>query len=171
LDKKAIYRKTLKGVAEITASARTVERRLRPLLILVDGNRTANYIHSLVSGIGIREDDFDLLCTAGFIEPIAFTHMPVAVADRTEQVPAAPPAPPHKRTLFERYSDGKRYLTETAADKLGLKSFLFVLKLEKTSSPEDLLALLPDFEAALARKFDKLYARNCRRIAESILQG
>ena len=62
MDKKAIYRKTIKGVAELTASARTVERRLRPLLILVDGNRTATHIHSLVSGIGIREDAYARNC-------------------------------------------------------------------------------------------------------------
>ena len=170
MDKKAIYRKTMKGVAELTASARTVERRLRPLLILVDGNRTATYIHSLVSGIGIREDDFDHLAAAGFIEPIALPQLSSVGGERSEQAPSAPPAPAHKRTSFERYADGKRYLTETAADKLGLKSFLFVLKLEKTSSAEDLIALVPEFEDALARKFDTTYARNCRRIAESILK-
>jgi hypothetical protein len=176
LDKRAIYRKTDKGVAEITGSERTVDRRLRPLLILVDGNRTATYIHSLIGGIGIREEDFDHLISGGFIEAISLPNMAPAAndADATaaQGAAAAPPASVlQRRGSVDRYCDGKRYLSETAADRLGLKSFFFQLKLEKTSTSEDLLALLPEFEEALARKVHDDYARHCRRIAESLLKA
>jgi hypothetical protein len=170
LDKSAIYRKTDKGVAEIIGSGRSVERRLRPLLILVDGNRTANYIQSLIGGIGIQEEDFDELIAGGFIEPIAMPKMAPAANDADGSAPQCDPEV-QKRSSVDRYCDGKRYLCETAADRLGLKSFFFQLKLEKCSTPEDLVALLPDFEEALARKVHDDYARHCRRIAESLLKG
>ncbi|HYB51756.1 MAG TPA: hypothetical protein VED47_11680 [Burkholderiaceae bacterium] len=170
MDKAAIYRKTKKGLAEITSTERTVDRRLRPLLILVDGNRTAARIHALMGGIGIREEDFDQLAASGYIETIARPDAPAAANDETR--PAQPPAQAQaqRRTSFERFSDGQRYLCETATDKLGLMSFLFVLKLEKCSSAEQLLTLLPEFEQALAKRLDKDYARHCRRIAETILR-
>lgn len=169
VDRAAIYRKTDKGQAEITSSQRKVDRRLRPLLILVDGNRTANSIHALISGIGIREEDFDQLAAGGFIEVLARPdRIKPAANDSLVQDPAPPPV--HKRTSLERFADGQRYLNETAADKLGLLSFLFVLKIEKCSSAADLMALLPEFEQALAKKLDKSYAAHCRRIAETILK-
>jgi len=170
LDKRAIYRKTEKGVAEINGSERRVDRRLRPLLILVDGYRTATYIHSLIGGIGIREEDFDELVAGGFIEAIALPKLSPAANDADGSPPEAAPVEIQKRSAVERYCDGKRYMCETAADRLGLKSFLFQLKLEKCSTADDLLALVPELEGAIARKFDKDYARHCRRIAESILQ-
>jgi len=170
VDRAAIYRKTDKGHAEIISTDRTVDRRLRPLLILVDGNRTANSIHALISGIGIREEDFDSLADNGYIEPIARPdRVRVAANDNSAHDPAPPPVI-HKRSALEHFADGQRYLTETAADKLGLFSFMFVLKIEKCSSTADLMALLPEFEQAMAKKLDKSYAAHCRRIAETILK-
>jgi hypothetical protein len=166
VDTTAIYRKTQKGIAELTASVRTVERRVRPLLILVDGHRTATRIHSLINGIGIREEDFDKLETDGFIEIVA---RPVAMEAANDETRPSMPPTVQLRSSYERYSDGQQYLCETAAEKLGLMSFVFVLKLEKCSSAKDLMALLPEFERAIARKFDETYARHCRRIAETIL--
>ena len=139
------------------------------MLILIDGHRTALAIQALTGAIGIREQDFDLLEAGGYIEPIA---RPVRAAPSAAAAPA-PPAPeaagPPARTSLERYSDGKRYLSETAADKLGLMSYLFILKVEKCASTAELRALLPEFEKALARRLDPGYAFHCRRIAASLL--
>lgn len=171
MDKTAIYRKTKKGLAEISSSQRSIDRRLRPLLILVDGHRTAARIHSLMGGVGIREEDFDQLAAGGFIETIARPDSAVAANDDVKPTQSPPPpAASSRRGALERFTDGQRYLCETAADKLGLSSFLFVLKLEKCSSAEQLLTLLPEFEVALAKKLDKDYARHCRKIAETILR-
>ena len=169
MDRGAIYRKTQKGLAEIAGTERTVDRRLRPLLILVDGNRTANSIHALISGIGIREEDFDQLADSGYIEPMARPDPRKAANDGT-----AAPAETHqaqRRSSLERFADGQRYLNETVTDKLGLRAFFFVLKIEKCSSADELMALLPEFEQAIARKLDKAYAVHCRRIAETILRA
>ncbi len=169
MDRGAIYRKTQKGLAEIAGTERTVDRRLRPLLILVDGNRTANSIHALISGIGIREEDFDQLADSGYIEPMARPDQRAAANDGS----AAPAENlhPQRRSSLERFADGQRYLNETATDKLGLRAFFFVLKIEKCSSADELMALLPEFEQAIAKKLDKAYAVHCRRIAETILRA
>jgi hypothetical protein len=174
VDRRAIYRKTRKGLSEITGRDRTVDRRLRPLLILVDGYRTATHIHSLIGGIGIREEDFDHLIAGGFIEAISLPKgggpRPGTAANDPGDAAQDSSATIQKRSAIDRYTDGKRYLTETAAERLGIWSFMFVLKLEKCSSPEDLMALVPEFEEAIGRKLDKSYARHCRQIAESILR-
>ena len=169
MDRGAIYRKTDKGLAEIAGTERTVDRRLRPLLILVDGNRTANSIHALISGIGIREEDFDQLAASGYIEAMARPDQRQAANDGS----AAPAEPPlhQRRSSLERFADGQRYLNETVSDKLGLRAFFFVLKIEKCSSAAELMALLPEFEEAIAKKLDKAYAVHCRRIAETILRA
>jgi hypothetical protein len=165
VDNTAIYRKTAKGIAELTTTERTVDRRLRPLLILIDGNRTALHIHSLINGIGIRVEDFDRLETGGFIEPIAIPAAGAPARAAAHETVLTAPA----RTSLDRYADGKRYLCETATDKLGLRSFLFVLRIEKCASAADLMELLPEFERALARRIDETYGRHCRRIARAIL--
>jgi hypothetical protein len=164
VDKTAIYRKTGKGAAEVNSAERSIDRRLRPLLILVDGHRTALGIYALISAIGIREQDFDDLVDGGYIEAVA---RPGGL--QAEAGGAAPGLPAPSRSSLERYTDGKRYLCETAADKLGLMSTLFVLKLERCSSVDELAGLLPDFEKAIGKKLDPGYAYHCRRIAESLL--
>ena len=167
MDKKAIYRKTPLGQAEITAQKRTVDRRLRPILILTDGNRTAAHVHALTSGIGIREEDIDQLISEGYIEAIA---RPEAANDAEVPQQASPPEAAQPRSDHERYVDGQRYLTETAAEWLGLRSFLFVLKIEKCHTADELMALMPEFEQAIGRRVDKEFGRRCAKIAETILR-
>ncbi len=169
MDKTAIYRKTEKGIAEVAASTRSVDRRLRPLLILVDGHRTALSIHALISAIGIRETDFDQLEAGGYIEPIARPALAGQGGAASQEPGLQAPAPAARRSSLERYADGKRYLCEVAAEKLGLLSYLFVLKVERCGSVAELRVLLPEFEQAIARKLDASYAFHCRRIAESIV--
>lgn len=168
MDRAAIYRKTSKGVTEITTTERTVDRRLRPLLILVDGNRTTNSIHALMSGIGIREEDFNQLAANGYIEPIARPHLTLAANDSHVTTEASSTL--QLRSPLERFADGQRYLTETVSERLGLRGLILVLKIEKANSAQDLVRLLPQFEAAIARKVDNAYAQHCRRIAETILK-
>ena len=171
MDRKTIYRKTAKGLAEITSPSRTVERRVRPALILTDGNRTGALVLSLTNGIGIQEMDFDQLIDSGFIEAIALpggadggTGAQETAEHRTSSGVSEP------RSDLERYSDGQRFLNETMTDHLGVRAYFFVLKVERCSSAEDLIALVPQFEQALARKVDQDFAKRCARIAMAILK-
>lgn len=162
MDINAIYRKTDKGIAELSTKHGTLERRLRPLLILVDGRRPLSRVQALVEGIGIAQGDLVQLEAQGLIEP--------ADAAAAAAVAATPRAEDASKSEYDRFSDGRRFLNETATDVLGVRAFFFVLKVERTASTADLLALLDDFEAALARKRDRAFAAHCRGIAEAILR-
>jgi hypothetical protein len=168
VDRTAIYRKTERGVAEISTSQRTVDRRLRPLLILVDGHRSAARVLSLTAGIGLTEADVDELVSIGLIEAVP---RPGQVGAAAAPATLSPAGAPTERGAFERFSDGQRYLCETASDRLGLMAFRIVLKFERCNNAEELLLLVPEFEAALARKVDSAFAQHSRRIAETLLHG
>ena len=118
---------------------------------------------------GIREEHFDDLEGGGYIE-IMRRPDPVAVSEAAANDPRRAEADESDPAIaVRRFSEGQRYMTETVADKLGLRSFLFVLKIEKCSGANDLIALLPEFEKAIAKRLDADYARHCRRIAQTIL--
>ena len=51
-----------------------------------------------------------------------------------------------------RFRAAKAFINETIVDALGVRAFLFTLKLERCSTRADLAALLPNYEKAI-RKF------------------
>jgi hypothetical protein len=181
-----VYRKTTKGNEEIKSKQGHLDRKLRPLLILVDGRRSADAITALAAGIGVHESALKQLEAEGYIEPLRLrseaAKPAAAVAPRGPGTlsSVAPPstlsAPTtgtleaaRPRTSLERYRDGTQYMNETVSDALGVRALFFVLKIERCSSPMDLIQLLPDFEKAVAKKRGAQYAAHCRLIAAEIL--
>jgi hypothetical protein len=158
-DDSTVFRKTEKGRAEIVATGRTLDRRLRPILILVDGQVNVGRLLALTHRFGGRREDFEDLVAMGMIEAVPQEAGP--------GVGVAPPA--EERGAYERFAQGQRYLNETVSDKLGIKATFFILRIARCGSAEELRALLPEFEALLARKFDSVYAHHCRQVAETIL--
>jgi hypothetical protein len=170
-DDATIFRKTEKGRTEIQAAGRTLDRRLRPLLILIDGSVSTGRLLALTAKFGGQRADFDALLDAGMIEP-APTQAPLPGPEMEVAPDGAPgslPAVPDVRGAYERFSQGQRYLNETVSDKLGLKATFFILRIARCGTAEELQALLPEFENLLAKRFDSIYARHCRTIAETIL--
>jgi len=159
-----IFRKSAAGRAEIQDSARTLDRRLRPILILVDGATSVGRLLALTARFGGSRKDFEDLLAAGMIEP---------VVDETPAAPVAAPAPEPEdageRGAFERFSQGQAYLNDTVSSKLGIRATFFILRIARCGTAEELAALLPEFEELLARKFDAVYAHHCRQVAETIL--
>ncbi len=51
----------------------------------------------------------------------------------------------------ERFRAAKAFINETIVDALGVRAFLFPLKLERCSTRADLARLLPDYAKAIAR--------------------
>jgi hypothetical protein len=161
-----VYRKTGLGVSEISSTRRSVDFRLRPLLILVDGQRSALRIQALLGGDAAADEHFNHLADAGYIEAIGRADPSDGGAfDATAYEPPQTPDSSQAR----RFIDGQRYMIETAEAKLGLMSFLFVLRIEKCNSIEDLVALLPEFELSIARRLDADFARHCRRLAQALM--
>src|SRR5262249_1377395 len=130
-----LYRKTAKGNEEIKSKQGGLDRRLRPLLILVDGRRGSDVIGALASGIGLEGNALQQLAADGYIEPVrvrsearppAPARQATAAAGPTPTTIAGPttgtmePAVP--RTNLERVMDGKQYMNETVTDALGFRA-------------------------------------------------
>lgn len=179
-----VYRKTAKGNEEIKAKQGGLDRKWRPLLILVDGHRGSDLIAPLAAGIGLPPTALRQLEADGYIEPVRVRSEPRPAATVAGRAPGtvasngpstltAPTTvslePARPRTNLERFRDGAQYMNETVSDALGIRALFFVLKIEKCSSAWDLMKLLPDFEAAVAKKRGPQYAAHCRLIAAEIL--
>jgi hypothetical protein len=61
------------------------------------------------------------------------------------------PPKPAQRASSMRYAAAKELMNGLVVDAVGLRSLLFVLSLEKTSSLADLAALLPRFEKLVSK--------------------
>jgi hypothetical protein len=88
-----IYRKTAKGHSEIETRAQRLSPRLRSALILVDGRRSDDDMHKLITSQ--PEETLRLLSDQGFIEIIAITQdAPAARAAAPAPMPAQAAAAP-----------------------------------------------------------------------------
>jgi len=88
---------------------------------------------------------YEHLLAEGYVAPVAGTETPAAGA--TEPAPRVV-----TRDELARFRAAKAFINETIVDALGVRAFLFTLKLERCSTRADLTALLPDYEKAI-RKF------------------
>jgi hypothetical protein len=63
----------------------------------------------------------------------------------------------------------KQLLNETAVAVLGLRSFLFVLKLEHAYTAEDLRAIFPEYRRVVAKAKGDVFADSMVQRAEAML--
>jgi len=180
-----VFRKTARGRSEIATNERGLDRRLRPLLILIDGQVTVGRLLQLAGPLGARREHFDELVAHGMIEAVGEAageadaeaiggegrefRAQDGAQDGGEEVLAGADGEYEERDPYERFAAGQKYLNETIAGKVGLKGTFFVLKIARCGTAEDLIALLPEFEQIMTRRFDADYAQHCRAIAENLL--
>jgi hypothetical protein len=147
--------KTVKGKEEIEQRRYKLTGKLRTLLILVDGSRSAVQLADDGKRLGAPDDALIVLMRDGFVAPM--TGVEAANDSRMgdhEHQTATPDAPPADE--FSRFRAAKHFMNETAVDNLGgLKKFTFTLKLERCSVRADLANLLPDYENAMANAIGK----------------
>jgi len=137
------YAKTEKGTAEIHSRGQSLRGRLRTMLILVDPSKTGDELRASAAQLGVDSDFLETLVRDGYI---------VAVAG-SDAAPGAPSAPAPVVTTDElkRFREAKAFINETIVDALGVRAFLFTLKLERCSTRADLARLLPDYAKAIAK--------------------
>lgn len=145
-----IFDKTTAGRDEVRTRARGLPQRLRSVLILVDGARTEAALRQAVELTAAPVDTVETLLSMGLIQPVAVTvTVPAKAAKAAKPAPAgelveqafaaATTADP------ERFRIAKKFMNETVVDALGLRSFMFTLKLEKCATLPDLAALAPEY--------------------------
>lgn len=83
--------------------------------------------------------------------------------------PFEPEEAPRPLSPQRRATAAKELMNGLVVDAVGLRSFLFVLKLERIQAAEDLLPLLPQFERLLTQKAGPIAARHVTQQVRSML--
>jgi hypothetical protein len=134
------YVKTQAGIEEIQTRKLGLPHRLRCALILVDGVHPVAVLQKEARKVSAPDDFIDQLLALNLIER-------KGVAET-----AAADSPPGGATdEFAQFRGAKDFMTATIVDALGIKSFFFSLKLERTATRADLKALLPDYSKAMSK--------------------
>jgi hypothetical protein len=148
-----IYRKTALGASEIKERKLKLNPRLRTMLILVDGAQTEEMLQQEAAGVGAPADFIAKLVEAGLIELASGTGTP---APAPVSAPRAAEAGP--RDSFTRFREAKAFMNSTIVDAMGLKSFMFTMKLEKANNLQELAELVDAYRTALAGAKNEGYA-------------
>jgi hypothetical protein len=131
-----IYRKTAKGVAEITTRAHRLVPRLRSALILVDGKRSDDELMPMV--LTDAAGTLASLLADGFIEVLAI------LADRPHET-AGPPqtmAIPLRDAGFAAFQALRRDAARDLNHQLGPNAEVVTLKIERAKDAAELQPLL-----------------------------
>lgn len=149
-----VYRKTALGLSEIKERSLKLNPRLRTMLILVDGIQSEAQLMEGAAGVGAPLDFIAQLVSARLVE--LASGQGEAAASSAPQ-PAAHPSGP--RDAFARFRDAKAFMNTTVTDALGIKSFMFTMKLERANGLAELSELVDAFRTALAGAKGDGYAR------------
>jgi hypothetical protein len=129
--------KTDKGREEIKSRALALSQAARTLLIASDGQKTVRSLTELFSKIPGVTSMIQELVDLGLIAP---------------QGIGGNGATPREDDRARKLRQATQYLSETASANLGFSAFTFSLKVGRCSSLDDVLALIPEYEAALVKK-------------------
>lgn len=150
--------KTAKGVEEIKTKKYKLPARVRTLLILVDGVKTAAVMRDMAAKLGLPPAQVDALIEQGFVEakslPAAVpvrVAAPVAGAGNSPAPSASVVTPVSGASEYEQFRFAKQFMNDTIVNSLGIKAFFFTLKLEKCGTRKELLDLLEPYSKALAK--------------------
>ncbi len=150
-----VYVKTAAGADEVKLRSLALPPRLRTMLIMVDGTRTAAQLHAAATTLGAPADFLGTLLHRGLVEarPLAPSPAPASLTVNVAAAAAGLSLPDVElpSTEAERFRAAQKFMNDTTVDALGLRAFFFTLKLEKASTCADLRLLLPDFVKGLAK--------------------
>ena len=137
-----VYRKTVKGVAEIETRAHRLVPRLRGALILVDGKRSDDELNLLVGGDAATT--LASLHSDGFIEVLAtLAERPVdRASDRAPERAADRRSSADASASSRGFETLRRDAVRSLNDQLGPAGETIALELERAKTPADLQRLL-----------------------------
>lgn len=140
MHKQAMPAKTDQGRAEIDNRERRLQAGLRSVLLLVDGRRTVAELQELGKRLNAPEDALQQLLSLQLISGEVAVIAPVAANESMASGQA------------NRYGVLYALMTDAVRERLGVLGYLFQLKLERATSEGELEALLPELQAALAKR-------------------
>jgi hypothetical protein len=150
--------KTEAGRREIGERRRGLQSRQRTLLIAIHGEHAVTELRRQFQAMGDVDAMLDELAAAGLIEPRSAAVADVSTPD-TASVAVAPPDASARADEISATDDealsplqlARQFMNETAVAALGLRAFLFTLKLEKCYSKEELVALMPEYQRVMSK--------------------
>ena len=172
-----IYRKTALGAQEIQGRKIALKPAARRTLILVDGIKSIDAMMPLFREPKDVEEVLAELVQLGLIEIVTgATHAEPATLDdiSTEPAPIENRSDDANTTRnpVQRFMDGQKFMNNAIRENLGqIKAVFFTLKIEQCNNVDDCLALLDEYQAALAKAMkDDAGAASLRRKTARILR-
>ena len=150
--------KTESGNQELAHRKHKLSPRARSLLIVIHGTETVAELTRNLHALGDIEDSLGQLANLGLITLRDSAASAQAMRSAANAPDIIPPA-----------QQVKQLLNETAVAVLGLRSFLFVLKLEHAYTAEDLRAILPEYRRVVAKAKGEAFADSMVQRAEAML--
>jgi hypothetical protein len=159
--------KTAAGYAEIQNRKLHLGARQRTLLISIDGAHTIQQVREQFRVLGDVTPLIEELHTAGLVHLNG--HSTVASNDPT--APTLAPMASGSMHVMPPLGLVRQFMNETAVDAVGLRAFMFTLKLERCSTKHELIDVVPEYKRILgkARKADPGYADALASRAEAML--
>jgi hypothetical protein len=134
--------KTAAGNQELAQRKHKLTPRARSLLIVIHGTETVAELTHNLHALGDIENSLGQLAQLGLI----------AVREGAgATTPVSRPIAANAPDIMPPAQQAKQLLNESAVAVLGLRSFLFVLKLEHAYSPDELRAILPEYRRVVAK--------------------
>ena len=152
--------KTAAGREEINARKLGLNPRQRTLLISLHGTQTMRELREIFRVLG----DVDTL-----VEELLAAGVAIANANAANDPGSAVPAKAPDPVDVPSVAFVRQFMNETAVAALGLRAFLFTLKLERCYGKAELVDLLPEYQRVLAKARDEYYATAMTRRAEEML--
>ena len=146
----ARYAKTEKGAEEISKRRKNLDRRMRTMLILVDPAKSAAELATQAVQLGVPPDFLQIMVRDGFIK---------AVAGGPSGADVGVSATPVSVDELARFRKAQAFMNETIVNALGIRAFMFTLKLEHCATRADLAAIAPDYLKTLRKGTDDAEAR------------
>jgi hypothetical protein len=137
------FERTSKGHSEISQTRKSLPAKLRTVLFLVDPTKDASEIQRQILLMGAPANSLTQLVNDGYVAPVTVFNAPIKAAALSVEDQVA------------QFRVAKAFMNETVVDALGIRAFLFTLKLEKCATATDLATLLPGYAEALLKKLDR----------------
>ena len=129
------YAKTPKGTDEIGNRRNNLRGKMRTMLILIDPRKSTDELRDQASKLGVPPNFLETLVHDGYIAPAGGAALPAEAAGIP--LPDAPPAVDE----FARFREAKTFMNESVVNALGIRAFVFTLRLERCANRADLAAL------------------------------
>jgi hypothetical protein len=160
--------KTGIGRDELRTRAAGLTQRVRSILIMIDGVRTVGDLRVAIARLAAPADTLESLLALGLVvqtytAPAPLAQSSPAAVEADETIVASGSTDP------ERFRVAKKFMNDTAVDALGLRAFMFTLKLEKCATLADLAQLVPEYSRALVKARGKEVAGALRTRLRELL--